>query len=110
MQVSYMRLRLESWYGQLERARTGGAMYAPQVTPAQARRFRTDAPRRPSGFGEAVRRYGVDRALPGERAREAKRRPLIIRRDFDTSTAGRPAFTSSRCSARSTTSSRPAKR
>ena len=36
MQVSYMRLRLESWYGQLNEAERVARMYAPQVSPAQA--------------------------------------------------------------------------
>ncbi len=43
MQVSYMRLRLDSWYGQLDERERVALMYAPQVTPEQVSRFTTDA-------------------------------------------------------------------
>ena len=45
MQVSYMRLRLDSWYQVLNERERVARMYAPQVTPAQVARF-TDRRRR----------------------------------------------------------------
>ena len=43
MQVSYMRLRLESWYGHQDERERVALMYAPQVTPEQVEHFTTDA-------------------------------------------------------------------
>ena len=89
MQVSYMRLRLDSWYGQLTSTSAWPACTRPQVTPAQVARF-TDRRARaiPTLLGEAVRRYGVvGHSQTSARARR-NGRPLIIRRDFDTVDGG----------------------
>jgi hypothetical protein len=88
MQVSYMRLRLESWYGQLSEVERVARMYAPQVTPAHARRLTTDAPGDPARFGQAVRRYGVVGHSQASARVRRNGRPLIIRRDFDTIDGG----------------------
>lgn len=88
MQVSYMRLRLESWYGQLSKAERVARMYAPQVSPQQAARFTTDAQSDPAKLGEAVSRYGViGHAQASARARR-NGKPLIQRRDFNTVDGG----------------------
>jgi dye decolorizing peroxidase len=88
LHVSYMRLRLDSWYGQLSDGDRVARMYAPQVTPAQARRFTTDAPSDPGQLGQAISRYGViGHAQTSARARRHGR-PLIIRRDFNTVDGG----------------------
>jgi hypothetical protein len=88
MQVSYMRLRLESWYGQLSERQRVGLMYAPQVTPEQVPRFTTDAPGDPALYGQAIVRYGmIGHAQTSARARRNDK-PLIIRRDFDTVDGG----------------------
>jgi hypothetical protein len=88
MQVSYMRLRLDSWYEQLDESERVARMYAPQVSPAQARRFTTDAESDPERFNEAVNRYGViGHSQSSARARR-RGKPLIIRRDFDTVDGG----------------------
>ena len=88
MQVSYMRLRLASWYGQLGLRERVALMYAPQVTPAQVERFTTDASSDPSLLGQAINRYGViGHAQASARARR-NGKPLIIRRDFDTVDGG----------------------
>jgi len=87
-QVSYMRLRLDSWYGELSDRERVARMYAPQVTPQQAARFTVDAASDPSLYGQAVRRYGVvGHAQTSARARRAGK-PLILRRDFDTADGG----------------------
>ena len=41
--VSYMRLRLDSWYRDLNTRARVARMYAPQVSPAEAAAFTTDA-------------------------------------------------------------------
>ena len=88
MQVSYMRLRLESWYDQLSECERVALMYAPQVTPEQVAHFTTDAPGDPARYGEAIVRYGViGHAQASARARRDGK-PLIIRRDFNTVDGG----------------------
>jgi hypothetical protein len=88
MQVSYMRLRLDSWYGQLDRRERVALMYAPQVTPEQAERFTTDASGDPSLIGQAINRYGVIGHAQASAQARRNGRPLIIRRDFDTVDGG----------------------
>ncbi|HUN77434.1 MAG TPA: hypothetical protein VMU32_00780 [Solirubrobacteraceae bacterium] len=88
MQASYMRLRLESWYGELDEDERVARMYAPQVTPEQARRFTTEAGGDPRGFGEAVSRYGVVGHSQAMARVRRHGRPLMIRRDFDTVDGG----------------------
>lgn len=88
MQASYMRLRLESWYGQLSQAERVARMYAPQVSPQEAAKFTTDAESDPAKLGEAVSRYGViGHSQASARARR-KGKPLIQRRDFNTVDGG----------------------
>jgi hypothetical protein len=88
MQVSYMRLRLDSWYEQLDQRERVALMYAPQVTPEQVSDFTTDAPGDPALLGEAINRYGmIGHAQTSARARR-NGKPLIIRRDFDTVDGG----------------------
>lgn len=87
-QVSYMRLRLNSWYDGLDERERVARMYAPQVTPQQVARFTTDAAGDPSLFAQAVRHYGVvGHAQTSARARRGGK-PLILRRDFDTADGG----------------------
>jgi dye decolorizing peroxidase len=88
MHVSRMRLRLQSWYGLLDERQRVARMYAPQVTPAQAAGFTTDAPSDPAGFATAALRYGVvGHAQTSARARR-NGRPRILRRDFNTVDGG----------------------
>ena len=88
MQVSYMRLRLDSWYAQLAQRERVALMYSPQMTPEQVSRFTTDAASDPALLGEAINRYGViGHAQTSARARR-NGKPLIIRRDFDTVDGG----------------------
>jgi dye decolorizing peroxidase len=88
MQVSYMRLRLDSWYGLLDERQRVARMYAPQVTPDQVRGFTQDARSDPRGFQDAAERSGVvGHAQTTARARIGGR-PRILRRDFDTVDGG----------------------
>jgi dye decolorizing peroxidase len=88
MQVSYMRLRLDTWYGQMSDKERVARMYAPQVTPEQVSRFTTDAESDPNLLGQAISRYGViGHAQTSACARRAGK-PIILRRDFDTTDNG----------------------
>jgi hypothetical protein len=88
MQVSYMRLRLDSWYQDLDERQRVARMYAPQVTPQQVQRFTTDAESDPNLLDHAINRYGViGHAQTSARARR-NGKPLILRRDFNTIDGG----------------------
>jgi len=88
MQVSYMRLRLDSWYRQLSERERVARMYAPQVTPAQVNGFTTDAESDPNQLDQAINSYGViGHSQTSARARR-NGKPLIIRRDFNTVDGG----------------------
>ncbi|MGO9820585.1 MAG: Tat pathway signal protein, partial [Solirubrobacteraceae bacterium] len=88
MQVSYMRLRLDSWYDGLSYRERVARMYAPQVTPEQVKQFTTDAESDPNLLGQAINHYGViGHAQTSARARRHGK-PLIIRRDFNTVDGG----------------------
>ena len=88
MAVSYMRLRLDSWYGGLSERERVARMYAPQVSVARASRFTTDAESDPGKLVQAIDRYGViGHAQTSARARR-NGKPLILRRDFNTTDGG----------------------
>jgi hypothetical protein len=88
MQVSYMRLRLNGWYEQLDQRERVALMYAPQVTPDEVAHFTTDAESDPKLLAEAISRYGViGHAQTSARARR-NGKPLMLRRDFNTVDGG----------------------
>jgi hypothetical protein len=88
MHVSYMRLRLDSWYRDMSQRERVARMYAPQVSPVQAARFTTDAKSDPAGYHRAVAHYGVvGHAQTSARARRHGK-PIILRRDFNTTDHG----------------------
>ena len=88
MQVSYMRLSLDTWYQNLSERERVARMYAPQVTPGQVAHFTTDASSDPNLLNQAINRYGVvGHAQTSARARR-NNKPLIIRRDFNTVDGG----------------------
>jgi len=88
MHVSYMRLRLDSWYDILDEKERTARMYAPEVTPEDVAQFTDDAPSDPAKYARAASRYGVvGHSQTSARARRHGR-PLIIRRDFNTVDGG----------------------
>jgi hypothetical protein len=88
MQVSYMRLSLDTWYQNLNERERVARMYAPQVTPEQVAHFTADASSDPNLLNEAINRYGViGHAQTSARARR-NNKPLILRRDFNTIDGG----------------------
>jgi hypothetical protein len=89
MHASYMRLSLDDWYGQLSVGERVARMYAPQVTPEQVTDdFTTDAESDPSLLGQAVSRYGVIGHAQTSATARRDGRPIILRRDFDTTDGG----------------------
>jgi hypothetical protein len=88
MSVSYMRLRLDSWYQNLDERERVARMYAPQVTPEQVDHFTTDAAGDPKLLGEAISRYGVVGHAQTSATARRSGKPLILRRDFDTTDGG----------------------
>jgi dye decolorizing peroxidase len=88
MQVSYMRLSLDTWYQNLSERERVARMYAPQVTPEQVAHFTADASSDPNLLNQAINRYGViGHAQTSARARR-NNKPLILRRDFNTTDGG----------------------
>jgi hypothetical protein len=88
MHASYMRLRLDTWYQQLSQQERVSRMYAPQVTQEQVNRFSTDAESDPALLGQAISRYGVIGHAQTSATARRKGRPIILRRDFDSTDGG----------------------
>ncbi|MGO9791151.1 MAG: Tat pathway signal protein [Solirubrobacteraceae bacterium] len=88
MQVSYMRLRLNSWYQDLNDKQRVARMYSPETTPEQVAQFTINAPPNSNLLDQAVNRDSVigHSQTSGRARRNGK--PLIIRRDFDTVDGG----------------------
>jgi hypothetical protein len=88
MHVSYMRLRLDSWYRLLDEKERVARMYAPEMTPAQVSSLTDDAPSHPDRYSKDAARYGVvGHSQTSARARR-NGKPRILRRDFDTDDGG----------------------
>jgi hypothetical protein len=88
MQVSYMRLRLDSWYQDLSYRERVQRMYGAQVTPQQVKHFTTDAESDPQRLSQAISRYGVIGHSQTSAGARRYGKPLILRRDFDTVDGG----------------------
>jgi len=89
MHASYMRLSLDDWYGQLSVRERVARMYAPQVTPAEVTDdFTTDAESDPTLLGQAITRYGVVGHAQTSATVRRGGRPIILRRDFNTTDGG----------------------
>ena len=63
-------------------------MYAPQVTQEQVNHFTTDAESDPNLLGQAISRYGVIGHAQTSATARRNGKPLILRRDFDTTDGG----------------------
>ena len=88
MHASYMRLRLDTWYAQMSQQERVARMYAPQVTQDQVNHFTTDAESDPNLLGQAITRYGVIGHAQTSATARRKGRPIILRRDFDSTDGG----------------------
>jgi hypothetical protein len=87
MQVSYMRLRLDSWYENLSYGERVARMYSPETTPEEVTHFTTDAESEPKLISQAIQRGVVGHSQTSALARR-NGKPLIIRRDFNTVDGG----------------------
>jgi hypothetical protein len=88
MQVSYMRLQLDDWYGSLSQAERVALMYSPQTTVRAAERFTTDASGNPNKITQAITHFGVVGHAQASAQARRHDRPVIIRRDFNTVDGG----------------------
>jgi|HubBroStandDraft_6_1064221.scaffolds.fasta_scaffold15661_4 hypothetical protein len=88
MQVSYMRLRLDGWYGGLSYGERVARMYSPETTPEQVAHFTTDAESEPNLINQAIRSDGVIGHSQTSALARVDGKPLIIRRDFNTVDGG----------------------
>jgi hypothetical protein len=88
MHASYLRLRLDTWYAQLSQRERVARMYAPQVSQEQVSHFTTDAESDPNLLGQAISRYGVIGHAQTSATARRKGRPIILRRDFDSTDGG----------------------
>jgi len=88
MQVSYMLLTLDSWYGELTEQERVARMYSPQTTVADVAKLTTDAPSEPNEITQAVTVYGVIGHSQSAATARRNNKPIIIRRDFDTVDGG----------------------
>jgi hypothetical protein len=88
MAVSHMRLRLSSWYRDLDERQRVALMYAPQVTPEQVRRITIDPPSDPGKLQSAIRRDGMIGHAQTTAAARRHGKAIILRRDFDTVDGG----------------------
>jgi hypothetical protein len=88
MQVSYMRLRLDSWYDKLSYDERVARMYSPETTPEEVTHFTSDAESEPNLISQAIQRYGVVGHSQTSALARRNGKPLIIRRDFNTVDGG----------------------
>jgi deferrochelatase/peroxidase EfeB len=86
--VSYIRLKLDRWYGGMSQNQRVQLMFGPQITPDQVNAFKDDPQSKPEALNTDAVTYGmVGHAQAAARARTTTG-PVIIRRDFDTVDGG----------------------
>lgn len=88
MHVSRMRLRLESWYGLLDEAGRVARMFAPQLTSEEVAGLTDEAQTFAESIEETAREHGVVGHLQATVLARRDGRPIILRRDFDTTDGG----------------------
>jgi hypothetical protein len=87
MHVSYMREQLGSWYGKLSQQDRIGLMYSPQTTAEGVTKITEDAADTTAdtaGIQAAITQYGMIGHSQATAQARRHGRPLIIRRDFNT--------------------------
>lgn len=90
MHVSRIRLRLDSWYGLLDDDQRAARMFAPQLDDRAVRSLRDEAPTNADSIDSTARDVGVIGHLQAAAGARRKGRPVILRRDFN-STDGEQA-------------------
>ena len=88
MHVSRMRLRLDSWYELLDDDQRAARMFAPQTSDAEARATTNDADPHAEELDRSARERGVVGHLQASADARRDGRPVILRRDFNTTDGG----------------------
>ena len=88
MQISRKRLRLEGWYELLTEEERVARMFAPQMRPEAVRALTDEAPTFSERFEEAATKYGVVGHLQAVGRARRGGKPLLLRRDFNTTDGG----------------------
>ncbi|HTP18601.1 MAG TPA: hypothetical protein VMJ65_03285 [Solirubrobacteraceae bacterium] len=91
MHVSYMREQLDSWYRKLSEQDRIALMYSPQTTADGVQNItedRTDATADTREIVTAIQQYGMVGHSQATAQARKQGRPLIIRRDFNTTDGG----------------------
>lgn len=91
LHVSYMREQLNGWYRKLSEQDRTALMFSPETTPAIEERIvedRADTTADTKGLITAIRQYGMIGHSQATAQARKHGRPLIIRRDFNTTDSG----------------------
>lgn len=88
MHVSHLRLRLQSWYELLDDDQRAARMFSPQVSADDIDTFGSEAPPHSDKLTDTAAEHGVVGHLQATAAARRGGRPIILRRDFNTSDHG----------------------
>ncbi len=88
MQVSWLRLRLEGWYELLDPEERVDRMFAPSLTSDDVEALTSEAPTFTDQLAQTAREQGVIGHLQAAAQARRNGRPLILRRDFNTTDEG----------------------
>ena len=88
MHVSRMRLRLDSWYDLLDDNQRAARMFSPMTQNADVTRLENEAPTHADELPQSAQSEGVIGHLQATATARKDNRPLILRRDFNTTDDG----------------------
>lgn len=88
MQVSWLRLRLDGWYNLLDEAGRVDRMFAPHLSAKDVNGLTDEAPTFADEIAETARGQGVIGHLQASACARRNGRPIILRRDFNTTDDG----------------------
>jgi hypothetical protein len=88
MQVSWMRLRLDGWYNLLDQKGRVDRMFAPQLSNVDVERLSDEAEPFADQITQTAREHGVVGHLQASARARRNDRPIILRRDFNTTDNG----------------------
>ena len=88
MQVSWLRLRLDGWYNLLDQEGRVDRMFAPQFSHEDVESLTDEAETFADRIVQTAREHGVVGHLQASARARRNDRPIILRRDFDTTDNG----------------------
>jgi len=88
MQISWLRLRLDGWYELLDQEERVDRMFAPSLTNDDVEGLEREAPTFTDQLAQTARERGVIGHLQAAAQARRNGRPLILRRDFNTTDDG----------------------